>query len=211
MKLRSNLKKVVSVVLLGHFLVLLTAFVFKPKIKLSKNEPIIIRSVIKSTPVKSHVSPGNPSLQQKKEPTKSPKKPLPATHKIKKETKKIAKDTSPATKSISKKVDGLKAEELVVPQLTTQEPPQEEKPSIAKVSLNSIFEILESLIALPKKGMIKAKIIINSNGTIEAIDTLENEHPENERYLIETLKGFKLPNENSLLEKQELVVIFRGV
>jgi hypothetical protein len=214
MKNLSPLNRIILIVVSLHFLIVMICsigFSIHPPSK----PPIIIRSIIpNSTTQKVSATPKPkvkkqvPKQEKKTALQQKPVQTTKTTEKISPKPVQQAKNT-PQKKPV--KPNALNADSLFIPTLTEPtktEHPEEKKEE--KISYDQILLYLESMIVLPVKGLIKVKLRINEQCQIDAIEILECNEKENERYLVETLNHFEIPLEQKFPQPNEIIVTFRG-
>ena len=188
----STLHKISFLVFTFHLLILAFASMTYVNKKSKTVNPIIIKTISQN----KHI-PTVKKIEKQKAAEKSIKK---------KAVTKAQNNKIAAKKEISKK-----EEPLSVPVLKNIDPVKDikQKKEIFPIQ-EAILQYLESQILLPEKGNIKIKLEI-CDSKITSLNILESDSLENNRYLLEFLKGFELPLDTPIVDLMELTITFRGI
>jgi hypothetical protein len=172
-------------VLLAHLIPLF----FLPKLEAPKKipKPIVVHTLYKErvvkAPIKQPQSPVKRKPQKKKTNTKE-------VEKIFAKIERASKNKAPKTAMI----------ESAVPSLTLSS-------SQEKICLDNLFDYLQSIIELPKKGSIKLSFLIDSSRHVTSLKIEEGAEIENVEYLNNLLAGLLIPKELAVpLERVSLTL-----
>ena len=190
-----NYKSSAIVIISIHILIVALAC-FSSDTEEKQNDPIILRSVKleKEMPV-----------QIKKNASAPPTKPLSTPKKL----PQPKKATAPKSTSVAQPKKDLGIDNLTVPTLDNKVK-KVDKIEV-KISFQEALEELEKLIELPKKGLAKISLSISLDGEILDIDFIDCSEDENRHYLIETLRGYKLPLTERLSQEKQIILNLRGI
>ena len=213
MKDLSYLQKVILITTISHFLLVATAFFYKPSIKNSQPKAILVRTIAEHKPqvVKTNQTPKVPQEPKKQatKPTQAKSKPASKPKQIavakndKKEPLKKEKE-SPSTKK-----NDLDIDSLVVPSLKPTE--LKSKKELPQVTVNEILEYIQNIVILPKKAFLKVKLHIHPDLYIEKVEIIDSTDEDNSRYIQETLNSLSLKMFNFPANEKELVISFQGI
>lgn len=200
----SVLKKISIAIVSLHFAVFIWAFFIPIEPNKKKHEPLVVRSIIEEPKI---------TPATKKAPTKTAPSPIKSKKIEQAPIKKVAatkpKEVKKITRSVGKS-SSSSSDALFVPTLSSEPIKVPPKGKTEKISFEEILQFLESMIILPIKSAIKAKITIQPDGKIREVIVLQGDM-ENKNYLIQTLEGYLLPIDTTCQHERELIINFRGL
>jgi hypothetical protein len=171
------------------------------------HHPSHIPVVAKETPTPSVI----PLIQKPLPPPTPKKKLMPTAKKVVPKKKEIASTQvkKKLEKALSKIEPTTKPKTLPKKPAPVKEPsPSIETPTVDNY-LNSICTILEELLTLPEKGIVKLTITVQANGKIGMVKEVSFESERNLRYLKEMLETLSFPK--PAMEKEvEFTITFCG-
>ena len=200
----SILKKISTIIFTLHLFIIVWAIFVPIEQNKKKSAPIVVRSIIEEP----KITPAVKALPNKALPEQAKNKKVQQA-KVKKVTPSNPRETKKVTRSVNKPAL-TSSDTLFVPKLSSEAITPQPQAKIEKISFEEILQFLESMIILPVKSAIKAKITIQPDGKIKEITVLEGDI-ENKNYLVQTLEGYLLPIDTACQYERELIINFRGL
>lgn len=172
-------------VLLVHLIPLF----FLPKLETPKKiaKPIVVHTLYKERVVKAPVKQSAPPAKRKPQKKKA-------------DSKEVEKIFAKIERASKKKAPKAAMIESAVPSLALSS-------SQEKICLDNLFDYLQSIIELPKKGSIKLSFLIDSSRHVTSLKIEEGAEIENIEYLNNLLIGLLIPKELAVpLERVSLTL-----